>query len=178
MNTTSSPSASITVISIFPEPPSKMATGKVALYLLLGTPFSMTSTWMEWKVKISKGKQIRWPLVMVYHFYVYFCASHHQFNALFERTINRHAKKQKGDFLTDSPYTSIHAIPVNDSGTFLLWCLLEFSPMETEEVLRNSLMDRSDDFHFQSNNIYPLTYASAWTWTVSSESMSCKNHSS
>ncbi len=52
----------------------------------------------------------------------------------------------------------MHAIPVNDSGTFLLWCLLEFSPMETEEVLRNSLMDRSDDFHFQSNNIYPLTY--------------------
>lgn len=91
-------------------------------------------------------------------FALYFCSSHHQFNALFERTINRHAKKQKGNFLTDDPFTSMHAIPVNDSGTFLLWCLLEFSPMETEEVLRNSLMERSDDFHFQSNNIYPLTY--------------------
>ncbi len=91
-------------------------------------------------------------------FALYFCASHHQFMALFERTKNRHAKKQKGNFLTDEPFTSMHAIPVNDSGTFLLWCLLEFSPMETEEVLRNSLMDRSDDFHFQSNSIYPLTY--------------------
>ena len=91
-------------------------------------------------------------------FALYFCSSHHQFNALFERTKNRHAKKQKGNFLTDEPFTSMHAIPVNDSGTFLLWCLLEFSPMETEEVLRNSLMDRSEDFHFQSNNIYPLTY--------------------
>ena len=41
------PMVSVTVISVFPVPPWQMATGKVALYVLLGAAFSMTSTWME-----------------------------------------------------------------------------------------------------------------------------------
>ena len=48
------PFASVAVISVLPEPPAQMATGKAALYVLLGSPFSMTSTWMKWKVKISE----------------------------------------------------------------------------------------------------------------------------
>jgi len=58
MNVTSLPSNPVTVTSVLPEPPLQMATGKVALYVLLGAPFSMISTWIEWKVNISKGKQI------------------------------------------------------------------------------------------------------------------------
>ena len=41
------PSALVTVISVLPEPPWQMATGKVALYVLLGAAFSMISTCME-----------------------------------------------------------------------------------------------------------------------------------
>ena len=52
------PSALVTVISVFPVPPRQMATGKVALYVLLGLPFSVTSTCIEWKVKISREKRI------------------------------------------------------------------------------------------------------------------------
>lgn len=91
-------------------------------------------------------------------FGMYFCSSYHQFLAMFQKTKDNHNAGKRISFSTDNPYTSLHIIPVNDSGTFLLWCLLEYTPMETEETIRNSLMAQSEDFHFQSSSIYPLTY--------------------
>ena len=91
-------------------------------------------------------------------FALYFCSSHHQFKALFGRTIERHKKGLCKNFLMDKPFVSIHAIPVNDCGTVLLWCLMEMSPMEIEARIRNSLIDMDIGFQYQVDYHYPLTY--------------------
>ena len=49
-------------------------------------------------------------------------------------------------------------IPVNDSGTFLLWLLLEYSPVETEQMIHRGLVDGAIGFEHQQNLYYPLTY--------------------
>lgn len=92
------------------------------------------------------------------NFALYFCSSYHQFLSLFDRTIERHKRGLRGNFLTDAPFAGLHAIPVNDSGTFLLWCLAEYSPVETEDIIRNSLVNRNVGFEYQVNRLYPLTY--------------------
>lgn len=90
---------------------------------------------------------------------LYFCTSHYQFTALFDRTIDRHKRGLTRNYLTDDPFTGIHAIPVNDTGTFLLWCLMEMSPMETEMRICNNLVNQDIGFEHQvANRIYPLTY--------------------
>ena len=49
-------------------------------------------------------------------------------------------------------------VPVNDSGTFLLWMLLEYSPMETEQLIHKGLVATDPNFNYSTNRIYPLTY--------------------
>lgn len=87
-----------------------------------------------------------------------FCSSHHQFTAIFDRTIERHKKKLKGNPLTDEPYVSLHAIPVNDCGCYLLWHLMEASPGETEMTICKRLVGAVPQFDHQTNLTYPLTY--------------------
>lgn len=89
---------------------------------------------------------------------LYFCSSRHQFEAIFERTRKRHQEKKPANFLTDKPYVSLHAIPVNDSGTFLLWCLMETSPIETEKRMCNFLVQMNIGFEHSVNAYYPLNY--------------------
>lgn len=91
-------------------------------------------------------------------FALYFCSSHHQFMSIFDRTIERHKKRLVENYITDAPFTSMHAVPVNDSGTFLLWCLMEYTPEETEDIIRNALVNREIGFKYQTNRLYPLTY--------------------
>lgn len=91
-------------------------------------------------------------------FALYFCSSHHQFLALFDRTIEQHKKGLSKSFLMDKPFVSIHAIPVNDCGTVLLWCLMEMSPMEIETRISNSLIDMDVGFQYRVDYYYPLTY--------------------
>lgn len=89
---------------------------------------------------------------------LFFCSSHHQFKALFQRTKNKHIRHKKQKYATDEPYTSMHCIPVNDSGTFLLDCLLEYSPVETEQLIHDSLVAMNIGFTYAANRHYPLTY--------------------
>ena len=91
-------------------------------------------------------------------FALYFCTSHHQFLALFDRTIKRHKKGLCKNYLMDKPFASIHAIPVNDCGTVLLWCLMEMAPMEIEARISNCLLDMDIGFQYRVDYYYPLTY--------------------
>lgn len=114
-------------------------------------------------------------------FGLYFCSSYHQFLALFDRTIERHKKNLSRNYLTDAPYTSLHAIPVNDSGTFLLWCLLQFSPMETENSICNSLVAQDEAFAHQMHRYYPLTYKGkrvflGYTMDISKINLALEDH--
>lgn len=109
-------------------------------------------------------------------FGLYFCASHYQFAALFERTIERHKSGLKANFTTDAPYTSLHAIPVNDSGTCLLWCLMESSPIETEMRICNTLVSWDIGFSHQTNHYYPLTYDGKWVFAGYTMDISKINH--
>ena len=91
-------------------------------------------------------------------FALYFCPTHHQFINFFDDTIAKHKAGQKLPHTVQKPYSSIHVIPINDAGTFLLWCLLEYSPMEMENTIAKSLVEMDDDFAHVTNLHYPLTY--------------------
>lgn len=77
---------------------------------------------VEQCVHEMKTRNPELPLNDAVNYGLYFCSSYHQFLAIFERTKERHKKKLKGgNYLTDEPFVSLHAIPVNDAGCFLLW---------------------------------------------------------
>lgn len=87
-----------------------------------------------------------------------FCSSHHQFITIFDRAKERHRRKLRGKNPTDNPYTSLHVIPVNDAGCFLLWLLMELSPGEAELFICKRLVAQDSNFQHQTNLYYPLTY--------------------
>lgn len=90
---------------------------------------------------------------------LYFCSSQYQFAAIFDKTIEKHKKKQKCDsFDTDEPFTSLHAVPVNDSGTFELLLLMEMAPVEAENRIYNKLETMDEHFIRTGNPIYPFLY--------------------
>lgn len=89
---------------------------------------------------------------------IIFCSSHHQFLAIFDPIKEGHKQNKKQDYITDTPYTSIHCVPVNDSGTFLLWLLLEYSPVDTEQMIHDELVDMDIGFEHTAKFIYQLTY--------------------
>lgn len=91
-------------------------------------------------------------------FALFFCTSIHQFLAIFQRTIERHKRKLSTSYLTDAPYTSIHIIPVNDSGCFSLYCLLQYSPQEAEDAIRNNLLKSNREISYSANPLFPLTF--------------------
>lgn len=98
------------------------------------------------------------PNTEAINFALYFCSSYHQFLSIFDRTTKRHRNGAQLKYLTDAPFSGIYAVPVNDSGTFLLWCLMEYTPEETEDIIRNALVNRESGFKHQANRLYPLTY--------------------
>lgn len=91
---------------------------------------------------------------------LYFCTSIHQFIALFEATKKKHIKYKQLALPISKPYAGVHAIPVNDSGGFLLWLLMEFSPEKVENMIHQSLVDL--DIGFECRNgyetLFPLLY--------------------
>lgn len=89
---------------------------------------------------------------------IIFCSSYHQFLSIFQPVKDRHKKNKKLDYTTDTPYTSIHCVPVNDSGTFLLWLLLEYSPVEAEQMLHDELVSKDIGFEHTAKFVYQLTY--------------------
>ena len=89
---------------------------------------------------------------------IIFCSSYHQFLSIFQPVKDRHKKNKKLDYTTDTPYTSIHCVPVNDSGTFLLWLLLEYSPIDAEQMLHDELVSKDIGFEHTAKFIYQLTY--------------------
>ena len=91
-------------------------------------------------------------------FALYFCSSRHQFAALFAHTKEKHKKGQQLPQPTSKPYASIHAIPVNDSGTFILWCLLEYGPRRTEYNIHSGLVNANIGFSFRNDVCYPMTF--------------------
>ena len=91
-------------------------------------------------------------------FALMFCPTYHQFLAMFDTTKRKHATGKKRPHVTDAPYTSTHIIPVNDAGTFLLWCLLEYSPSRTESRIHEGLVNSDDDFEYGTSQYYPLKY--------------------
>ncbi len=114
---------------------------------------------VEQCVHEMKTRNPELPLNDAVNYGLYFCSSYHQFLALFERTKERHRKKlAKGNYLTNEPFISLHAIPVNDSGCFLLWFLMQLSPGETERKICNQLVMQDPNFQHQTNRCYPLTY--------------------
>ena len=95
---------------------------------------------------------------------LYFCTSIHQFAALFEATKKKHVKYKQLAYPISKPYAGVHAIPVNDSGGFLLWLLMEFSPVEVENMIHKSLVDLDIGFEYRSGyeNLFPLWYKSKY----------------
>ena len=91
-------------------------------------------------------------------FALMFCPTYHQFLAMFDTTKRKHVTGKKRPHVTDDPYTSTHIIPVNDAGTFLLWCLLEYSPSRTEARIHAGLVNSDDDFEYSTSQYYPLKY--------------------
>lgn len=92
-------------------------------------------------------------------FALYFCSSHHQFLALFDRTKAKHTPGKKlPTYPLSEPYTSIHAVPVNDSGTFQLKLLLLYSPMEADTIIQEQLTRYDPGFQYRTDLWYPLTY--------------------
>lgn len=91
-------------------------------------------------------------------FALHFCSTMRQFEELFEPTKKKHVKNKKLKYTTSDPYIGMFAVPVNDSGTFLLWLLLEYSPMEVEQKIRRGLIATDESFAYSTNRIYPLTY--------------------
>ena len=87
---------------------------------------------------------------------LYFCSSCYQFEALFDRTKKKHESYQKLSYLTKEPYASMYAIPVNDSGTTLLWLLMEFTPSEAERQIHESICNAYPHIETTGNFYYPL----------------------
>ena len=91
------------------------------------------------------------------NFALYFCSSCYQFEALFARTRAKHIPYQKLSYLTKAPYAGMFAIPVNDSGTTLLWLLMELTPSEIEFNIHQSIVKARPDIQTTGNLHYPLT---------------------
>lgn len=91
-------------------------------------------------------------------FALYFCSTARQFEAIFDRTIKKHVKDKKLEYPTNEPYVGMYAIPINDSGTFLLWTLLEYSPRDAEQLIHQGLVATDPGFSYTTNRFYPLTY--------------------
>ena len=89
---------------------------------------------------------------------LYFCSSYHQFLALFERTKSKFIKGKTTKHPMSDPYASMHAIPVNDAGTVLLWCLLEEGPLSAQYNICNNLVERNIGFKHQVDPIFPLLF--------------------
>ena len=90
-------------------------------------------------------------------FALYFCSSAYQFEALFERTKKKHELYKKMPYLTNEPFSGMYAIPVNDSGTTLLWLLMELTPSDIEFNIHQSIVKARPDIHTTGNLHYPLT---------------------
>lgn len=91
-------------------------------------------------------------------FALYFCSSRHQFLALFDKTKEKHKKFKKQNYITNEPYASMHAVPINDSGAFQAWCLLEWTPLETEQAIHDTLVENDPNFDYAPERNYPLRY--------------------
>ena len=132
--------------------------GKVGRFLWQAQREKQAKDETERAIRHMKTLNPALPNTDAVKFALYFCSSYPHFLALFARTKKRHEKGLQARYLTDAPFAGFHAIPVNDSGAFLLWCLMEYSPEETEDIICNSLIRRSADFQYQINRLYPLTY--------------------
>lgn len=112
----------------------------------------------EQAIRDMKTQNPKLPYNENVNYGMYFCASYHQFLAIFEHTKRHHKKNKYGHYLTREPFISLHAIPVNDGGCFLLWFLMELSPGETEIFIGKWLVANDANFQHQTNYFYPLTY--------------------
>lgn len=89
---------------------------------------------------------------------LYFCSSHHQFLALFASIKAKHTPRKKRAHPCKQPYIDMYCIPVNDSGTHLLGCLLDYSPVDAEYRIHEELVAMDIGFAHTAQYIYPLTY--------------------
>ncbi len=89
---------------------------------------------------------------------LHFCSTLRQFEDIFEHEKDKATTSKNRHYATDEPYIGMFVVPVNDSGTFLLWMLLEYSPMETEQLIHKGLVATDPNFNYSTNRIYPLTY--------------------
>ena len=91
-------------------------------------------------------------------FALLFCPTRHQFLQIFAKPIQRHKEKKAPYCPAEKPYTSVHVIPINDTGTFLLWSLLGYSPDLLTRTIYRSLIKLDDNFGYATHPLYPLTY--------------------
>lgn len=113
---------------------------------------------LESAVHEMKTQNPELPFRNTVDYAAYFITTRHQFDALFARTREKHIENKKLPQATEDPYASIHIIPVNDSGAFELWCLLEYGPKGAEAKIHNNLIAADDDFSYRPDYCFPLTY--------------------
>lgn len=113
---------------------------------------------MEKAVREMKTHNPEAPIKEEVKYALYFCSSHHQFLALFARTKEKHKKKQNTDHIMQKPYAGVYVIPDNDSGAFLLWCLMEESAFKMRYSICNNLVRSDIGFTHTSDNEFPLIY--------------------
>ncbi len=132
--------------------------GKTGEFKWLPKREEAVKTEIEQSVHLMKTRCPEMTCKEAVDFALYFCSSRHQFLALFERTKQKHIPHKKLDYPTNKPYASMHAVPVNDSGTFQLWCLAEWTPLETESGIHESLIEMKPGLEYYPNTTYPLIY--------------------
>lgn len=109
-------------------------------------------------VRIMKTQNPQLPYNDRVDYALYFCSSHHQFLALFDKTKQKFQKGKETKHIMAEPFAGVYAIPVNDCGTFLLWCLLEESPLRINQSICNNLVRRGIGFEHRVDITFPLTY--------------------
>ena len=145
-----------------------LATGKKVNYVCYHAPYGSLKSFarreaeskdaIEGAVRQMKTQSADFTANDKCDFALYFCTTRHQFDGLFKQTIEKHKPGERKKHPMMSPYTSTHVVPVNDSGTFLLWCLLEMSPRETEAMASQIIIKQNPDVTYSPNVQYQATY--------------------
>ena len=80
------------------------------------------------------------------NFAMLFCTTYHQFLAFFAKNKKKSKESHSTKHAVNDTYLNMYIIPVNDSGTALLHCLLAFGADVTEREICESLINANSRF--------------------------------